>query len=211
MLAAFVGLREGELLELRRSDVDGVTGRINVTRKVDKDVDPVDPGRLPASAVAPISAPKTASGVRTVHVPPPFLPMLQKHLLEHTADGSSGLLFPGDRTDHMSVRYLMDRYRPAREGRRPTGPDDPPPPAHRPHPRRPARRHRGRAAGPCRPRLAGRDGDLPARHARPRQNIGRADRRDVHGLAGRQIPLIGADSESAPHRRRPIQTPEPAS
>ena len=37
VLAAFVGLREGELLELRRSDVDGVTGRINVTRKVDKD------------------------------------------------------------------------------------------------------------------------------------------------------------------------------
>ncbi|WP_343901399.1 tyrosine-type recombinase/integrase, partial [Nocardioides aquaticus] len=29
--------------------------------------------------------------------------------------GPNGLLFPGDRTDHMSVRYLMDRYRPARE------------------------------------------------------------------------------------------------
>ena len=36
--------------------------------------------------------------------------MLQRHLLEHTAEGPSGL-FPGDRTDHMSVRYLMDRYR----------------------------------------------------------------------------------------------------
>jgi integrase len=41
--------------------------------------------------------------------------MLQRHLLEHTAAGPTGLLFPGDRTDHMSVRYLMDRYRPARE------------------------------------------------------------------------------------------------
>ena len=40
--------------------------------------------------------------------------MLQRHLLEHTAEGPRGLLFPGDRTDHMSVRYLMDRYRPAR-------------------------------------------------------------------------------------------------
>lgn len=59
--------------------------------------------------------PKTASGVRTVHVPPPFLKLLQRHLLEHTAEGPAGLLFPGDRTDHMSVRYLMDRYRPARE------------------------------------------------------------------------------------------------
>lgn len=114
VLAAFVGLREGELLELRRSDVDGVTGRINVSRKVDKDADPSVRGAC-AECGRHISTPKTKSGVRTVHVPPPFLPMLQKHLLEHTAEGANGLLFPGDRTDHMSVRYLMDRYRPARE------------------------------------------------------------------------------------------------
>ncbi|GEP35175.1 putative prophage phiRv2 integrase [Nocardioides szechwanensis] len=114
VLAAFVGLREGELLELRRSDIDGVTGRISVTRKVDKDVIPGTKDACPNCGRV-ISPPKTASGVRTVHVPPPFLPMLQKHLLEHTAPGPAGLLFAGDRTDHMSVRYLMDRYRPARE------------------------------------------------------------------------------------------------
>jgi integrase len=114
VLAAFVGLREGELLELRRSDIDGVSGRISVTRKVDKDVIPGPKDACPNCGRV-ISAPKTASGVRTVHVPPPFLRMLQKHLLEHTAPGPAGLLFAGDRTDHMSVRYLMDRYRPARE------------------------------------------------------------------------------------------------
>lgn len=114
VLAAFVGLREGELLELRRSDVDGVTGRINVARKVDKDANPAVRGACPECG-RHISTPKTKSGVRTVHVPPPFLPMLQKHLLEHTAEGPRGLLFPGDRTDHISVRFLMDRYRPARE------------------------------------------------------------------------------------------------
>ncbi len=114
VLAAFVGLREGELLELRRSDVDGVTGRIKVSRKVDKDFVADAPGACPKCGRV-VSAPKTASGVRTVHVPPPFLPMLQKHLREHCAAGPGGLLFPGDRTDHMSVRYLMDRYRPARK------------------------------------------------------------------------------------------------
>ena len=114
VLAAFVGLREGELLELRRSDVDGLTGRINVARKVDKDANPSVRGACPECG-RHISTPKTRSGIRTVHVPPPFLPMLQQHLLEHTAQGPSGLVFPGDRTDHMSVRYLMDRYRPARE------------------------------------------------------------------------------------------------
>ena len=119
VLAAFVGLRQGELLELRRSDIDGVTGRIDVTRRVDKDADPDTPGACP-NCGRHISSPKTRSGVRTVHVPPPFLKLLQEHLLEHTAEGPTGLLFPGDRTDHMSVRYLMDRYRPAREkARRP--------------------------------------------------------------------------------------------
>jgi integrase len=113
VLAAYVGLRQGELLELRRADVDGVTGRVAVTRKVDKDAIHSAAGACPNCGRA-ISAPKTASGIRTVHVPPPFLQLLQKHLLEHTDAGPTGLLFPGDRTDHMSVRYLMDRYRPAR-------------------------------------------------------------------------------------------------
>ena len=114
VLAAFVGLREGELLELRRSDIDEVTGRVDVTRKIDKNANPLIRGACP-NCGRPISAPKTAAGMRTVHVPTPFLPMLRQHLLEHTTEGPDGLLFPGDRTDHMSVRYLMDRYRPARE------------------------------------------------------------------------------------------------
>lgn len=114
VLAAFVGLREGEALELRRSDVDGRVGRIDVTRKVDKNANRDAPGAC-RDCGRPITAPKTVSGTRTVHVPPPFMQMLQKHLLEHTAAGPTGLLFPGDRTDHMSVRYLMDRYRPARD------------------------------------------------------------------------------------------------
>jgi hypothetical protein len=47
VLAAFVGRREGELLDLRRTDVDDLTGRISVTRKVDKDTDPSVRGACP--------------------------------------------------------------------------------------------------------------------------------------------------------------------
>ena len=114
ILAAFVGLREGELLELRRGDVDQVAGQISITRKVEKDADPMANGacRLCGRVIGP---PKTASGRRVVHVPPPFLPMLRQHLAQFAVDGPNGLLFPGDRKDHMSVRYVMDRYRPARE------------------------------------------------------------------------------------------------
>jgi integrase len=50
-----------------------------------------------------------------VHVPPPFLPLMQTHLLEHAGPGADGLLFPGERRDHMSVRFLSDRFRAARE------------------------------------------------------------------------------------------------
>lgn len=114
VLAAYVGLRQGELLELRRSDIDGLSGLVRVARKVDKDATRGAPGACP-NCDRVISAPKTASGTRTVHVPSPFLSLLHKHLLEHAAPGPVGLLFPGDRKDHMSVRYLMDHYRPARE------------------------------------------------------------------------------------------------
>ncbi len=114
MLAAFVGFRQSELLELRRSDVDGVAGTISISRAVDKDVLPNARNPCPSCGRG-IGPPKTASGTRTVHVPPPLMPMLQRHLLEHTALGPDGLLFPGDRTDHMSVRYLMDHFREARE------------------------------------------------------------------------------------------------
>jgi len=114
VIAAFVGLREGELLELRRFDIDAKSGQIQVRRKIDKDPKPSARGACPDCG-RPISRPKTKSGVRTVHLPPPFVPLLEEHLARHTAEGPDDLLFPGDRTDHMSVRYLMDRYRPARE------------------------------------------------------------------------------------------------
>ncbi|WP_377325937.1 hypothetical protein ACFJIY_12300 [Pimelobacter simplex] len=65
VLAAFVGLREGELMELRRSDVDGLTGRISITRKVDKDADPSVRGACPNCGRF-ISTPKTKSGMRVV-------------------------------------------------------------------------------------------------------------------------------------------------
>lgn len=56
VLAAYVGLRQGELLELRRCDVDGVTGRISVARKIDKASFPTL--RAPARTAVARSAPR---------------------------------------------------------------------------------------------------------------------------------------------------------
>ncbi len=64
------------------------------------------PRRLPHCGRV-FSAPKTASGVRTVHLPPPFLPTMQKHLLEHAAAGPSRTALPG-RPHRSHERALLD-------------------------------------------------------------------------------------------------------
>ncbi|MFT4085006.1 MAG: tyrosine-type recombinase/integrase [Nocardioides sp.] len=114
VLAAFAGMREGEIFELRRSDIEPISGSISVTRKIEKDPDPKADGAC-ADCGRVIGPPKTERGIRTVHLPPEFLPLLRAHLLAHTAPGANGLLFPGERKDHMSARYLLDRYKVARE------------------------------------------------------------------------------------------------
>ncbi len=114
ILAAFTALREGELFELRRSDIDTSSGAISVTRKIDKDRDPNADGAC-ANCGRVIGPPKTESGTRIVHLPPTFLPVLRAHLLAHTGPGVNGLLFPGERKDHMSARYLLDRFATARK------------------------------------------------------------------------------------------------
>ena len=117
-LAAWVGMREGELLELRRSDFlrdsDGsLSGLVSVARAVSKDANRDHPDACPCGRV--IGPTKTAAGVRTVAIPPHLLPDLRRHLLEHAAPGDDGLLFPGERKDHMSVRYLLQAFSKARD------------------------------------------------------------------------------------------------
>lgn len=114
VLGAFAGMREGEISELRRKDVDVAVGAIAVTRKIEKDRDPDADGACPNCGRV-IGPPKTAKGTRLIHLPMAFMPMLSGHLERYAASGDDGLLFPGNRKDHMSVRYLMDRFRPARE------------------------------------------------------------------------------------------------
>ncbi|MBU2693464.1 tyrosine-type recombinase/integrase [Pimelobacter sp. 30-1] len=57
--------------------------------------------------------PGAASGSCTS--PRPSCPCCSSTSSNMPRQASKGLLFPGDRTDHMSARFLMDRYRPARE------------------------------------------------------------------------------------------------
>lgn len=114
VLAYSCGLREGELLELRRKDIDIGAMTVSITRAVSKE-------RLASEAGAcencgrVIGDPKTEAGTRTISIPASLAPMIREHLEKHTGDDEESLLFRGERKDHMSVRYLMSRYDTARE------------------------------------------------------------------------------------------------
>ncbi len=83
LLAAWCGLRLGELIELRRKDVDCDALVLHVTRAAT---------RLSGGVV--IGLPKSDAGVRSVHIPPHLEPVLLAHLQQHVGLGKESLLFP---------------------------------------------------------------------------------------------------------------------
>ncbi|OLT11708.1 hypothetical protein BJF79_23590 [Actinomadura sp. CNU-125] len=105
-LAAFCALRYGELTELRRGDVDVKAGVLRISRAV-----------VLAEGRFVVKTPKTEAGERDVAIPPHLMPMVRAHLLEHTAPGSDGLLFPArnDAAGHLRQSSFAKVYYPARE------------------------------------------------------------------------------------------------
>lgn len=90
LLASWCALRFGELAELRRGDVDTKNGVLRIRR-----------GVVRTKEGAKVKAPKTDAGTRDVSIPPPLLPAVREHLLEHTAPGKDGLLFPSAMGGHL--------------------------------------------------------------------------------------------------------------
>ena len=85
LLAAWTGLRIGELAALRRESLDLQAGTVTVTATV---VDVVGEAR----ASGP---PKSEAGRRTVAIPPHILGDLQHHLATYAQPGPRGLVFVG--------------------------------------------------------------------------------------------------------------------
>lgn len=90
LLAAWCALRFGELVELRRKDIDAEKGVIHIRR-----------GAVRVDGEVLIGTPKSEAGIRDVAIPPHLLPLLQKHLQKHVANGKEALLFPA--VDGMST------------------------------------------------------------------------------------------------------------
>ncbi|WP_229119218.1 tyrosine-type recombinase/integrase [Enemella evansiae] len=107
LIAAWCQLRQGEVTELRRKDVDLDTGVLHVRRAVTwiKGAGPV------------VGTPKgNDAGIRSVAIPPHLLPEFRAHLQEHTAPGKEALLFAGrDSGQQLRPSTLYRWFYPARE------------------------------------------------------------------------------------------------
>ena len=103
LLASWGALRFGELVELRRSDLDTDFSTVRISRAV---------ARVRGGVV--VGSPKSVAGVRTVHLPPHLAPALEAHLLEHAQPGDQGLLFPSQDGGHLAPSTLFKVFARAR-------------------------------------------------------------------------------------------------
>ena len=83
MVAAYTGLRAGELMALRRKHVDLLRRTITVVEQVQT-----------IGGRHHVSAPKTSAGRRSVALPGTVCEALHEHLGAHAEPGTDGLVFP---------------------------------------------------------------------------------------------------------------------
>lgn len=83
LLASWCALRFGELVELRRRDIDIKNGVIHVRR-----------GAVRADGQVVIGTPKSEADIRDVAILPHLMPLVREHLTTSVQDGCDGLLFP---------------------------------------------------------------------------------------------------------------------
>jgi integrase len=104
LLAAWCQLRRGELLGLRRRDVDllHATVTVAVTRVKMMSGEMID------------KAPKSDAGVRTLAVPPHVVPILVEHLERFVEIDASALVFTGLLGEPLRVRQLDGAWQRAR-------------------------------------------------------------------------------------------------
>jgi integrase len=107
LLSAFCALRPGEVLGLRRRDVDARTHSLNIRETASA----VHAG---SSRVGPV---KTASSLRTVHYPSGLQEALLGHLKAHTGPSPTAHLFPSPRSGGEPLSYGAYLHMVARAGK----------------------------------------------------------------------------------------------
>src|SRR4051794_25716996 len=98
LLAAYGGLRAGELIALRRRHVDLLHRTVTVVEQVQH------PGGGPQ-----LSAPKSAAGRRSVAIPRIVAEALERHLDRYASAGADGLLFPAPEGGYLRLENFRRR------------------------------------------------------------------------------------------------------
>lgn len=102
-LATWCALRFGELVELRRKDVDVDDGVIRVRR-----------GAVRVANGWQVGDPKSDAGIRDVAIPPHIMPSVVVHLAEHVGRQQDSLLFPAKSGGHLQPSTVQRHYYRAR-------------------------------------------------------------------------------------------------
>lgn len=105
LLAAFCSLRLGELAALTRADLDLLHRRVHVRRNRQR----LDDG------TSVVIEPKSAAGRRTVAIPPPLVPDLERHLDTYAEPGADGLVFVGEKGAPIDRWQWNRRWQKARQ------------------------------------------------------------------------------------------------
>jgi len=101
LLAAWAGLRRGEVLGLERRDLDLIAASVRVERAVNH----------MTNGEVFVGSPKTVAGVRTVHFPEHLVPILQGHLERFTGPEATSLAFPGEGGSILRPHVLYKHWR----------------------------------------------------------------------------------------------------
>ncbi len=105
LLAAFGGLRRGELLALRRGDIDLDAGTVRVERQAVRT----------GSRKRVETPPKSHAGRRTRPLPPFLVDEMRRHMATYTGEGDEAHIFTGVRGGPLSAPLLTVRWHAARE------------------------------------------------------------------------------------------------
>lgn len=103
LLAAWCGLRFGELAELRRDDVDLDARLLRVERAVTS-----------RDGQVFVGDPKSTAGKRAVSIPPHLIPMMESHLDGRVPPAGDALLFPAVNGGHLAPTTFHNPWSKAR-------------------------------------------------------------------------------------------------
>jgi integrase len=102
-LASWCALRFGEIVELRRGDIDLGAEVIRIRRAA-----------VRTKGTYQITRPKSDAGVRDVAIPPHIIPTIEQHFASHVGKHRDALIFPADGGEHLQPSTLYRHWYKAR-------------------------------------------------------------------------------------------------